>query len=657
MYSALGGLQRQAQHRLLVEVVLTEDDAAGPDTKQEMAEGCEDSDGLGTQRSSCPSRDRARASLRRLRPTAWRCTQPDAHAAAINESEGSEPLSQLLQAVATTGKRLPWAHLAAREEAAAVGMGVSTSGRGADGDQTAEAETRQGKQQQSAAQDWSWLASPPWGVVPLPPELACRVDPHGRLRPGTCGAEAIATHAESVASACPPHAHSDPHCAQLHTQLHRMTAAVQQVLAVAAAANLAAEAQAAAAAAANGEASSAPPQLLYDPDWQSLSKRGTDGTCALEVASARVHTITEQWVMLLAAAGYGRITPEGQQYLRPSSAAADAKSPEPPVLPRSQSLLRSAQAGLGLAEDEAVALQTKTSRECQLSEKALYPAPGKVSLMVMAYRAGEGGGGSTRASRAALKQLLEPLTQLLLKTSTAGGPGPAGSVCSWQQLAAHVSEWSGPCKMSAMWSWLLACVVAEAEADEAVQGLTPPLEAVQEPASRSRTGMGSYGGAGASAGLPAAWRQAAEEVGQDVKLPAPGSLGQSYMRQGARQGMPDHRHTIRTGSPTRHLDIQVSVTATRQTGAGCRCVLRHIIATTRPARSPTPQHVCTPSHERPFSLFTHKAHFHFHTHTHTHTHTRTHTSTHAHIYTHIHICSRKAAHTHRCSGAPPASWA
>ena len=229
MHSALGGLQRQAQRRLLVEAVLIEDDAARADMKQEVAEGCEDSDGLGTQRASCPSRDRARASLRRLRPTAWRCTQPDAHAAAINESEGSEPLSQLLQAVATTGKRLPWAHLAAREEAAAVGMGVSTSGRGADGDQTAEAETRQGKQQQSAAQDWSWLASPPWGVVPLPPELACRVGPDGRLRPGTCSAEAIATHAESVASACPPHVHSDPHCAQLHTQLHRMTAAVQQV--------------------------------------------------------------------------------------------------------------------------------------------------------------------------------------------------------------------------------------------------------------------------------------------------------------------------------------------------------------------------------------------------------------------------------------------
>eukprot|EP00198_Chlamydomonas_reinhardtii_P003865 XP_001693201.1 predicted protein [Chlamydomonas reinhardtii] len=429
----------------------------------------------------CPSRDRARASLRRLRPTAWRCTQPDAHAAASNESEGSEPSSQLLQAVATAGKRLPWAHLAAREEAAA-GMGVSTSGRGADGDQT-DAETRRGKQQQSAAQDWSWLASPPWGVVPLPPELACRVGPHGRLRPGACGAaEAIATHAESVASACPPHAHLDPRCAQLHTQLHRMAAAVQQVLAVAALATTGGTASAA-----EGGAAAAPDSV------------------------AKLHALTPVWVgnMLVFGGQAAAISELAARISTLATTAAEALSDGPGC----QRPTRDPAVLLGATSAQQTALQLvdvafgrsvidhrerweacnrlQPVLECGLLEPHLLSSSGPTSGREQQQQQSRGQHVVMAAWRGERQQVQELLVFL-----TKGQPQRelgAGGQSPWRGLWKRMEGWAAD-RRSQQWAWLLQMAAAGEEAEAAV-------------------GVGAAGAAGQEdAQVVRAWGEAASEV-------------------------------------------------------------------------------------------------------------------------------------------------
>ena len=489
MLRLLGGVQERARRHLLVQAYLADADvSAEQHVTAELArpDGCGENYDSGTLTYAaaplCPSRDRARASLRRLRPTAWRCTQPDAHAAAINESEGSEPLSQLLQAVATTGKRLPWAHLAAREEAAAVGMGVSTSGRGADGDQTAEAETRQGKQQQSAAQDWSWLASPPWGVVPLPPELACRVDPHGRLRPGTCGAEAIATHAESVASACPPHAHLDPRCAQLHTQLHRMAAAVQQVLAVAALATTGGTASAA-----EGGAAAAPDSV------------------------AKLHALTPVWVgnMLVFGGQAAAISELAARISTLATTAAEALSDGPGC----QRPTRDPAVLLGATSAQQTALQLvdvafgrsvidhrerweacnrlQPVLECGLLEPHLLSSSGPTSGREQQQQQSRGQHVVMAAWRGERQQVQELLVFL-----TKGQPQRelgAGGQSPWRGLWKRMEGWAAD-RRSQQWAWLLQMAAAGEEAEAAV-------------------GVGAAGAAGQEdAQVVRAWGEAASEV-------------------------------------------------------------------------------------------------------------------------------------------------
>ena len=472
MHSALGGLQRQAQRRLLVEAVVI-DDAAGPDTKQEVAEGCEDSDGLGTQRASCPSRDRARASLRRLRPTAWRCTQPDAHAAAINESEGSEPLSQLLQAVATTGKRLPWAHLAAREEAAAAqqtaeGAGTAAeSQNGVEGEQATALPTA--KTASSAAdswaqalggaeppaQDWSWLASPPWGVVPLPPELACRVDPHGRLRlSGTIEADVTAATAAAEAAAAggspPPsqHRHADPDRARMHARLQRTAGAVQQVLAVAAAA--AAAAATTAAAAAVGEAAHV--RALLKPDWQIVgtSRTPQGGLAGVELPAA-VHTLTAGYAFQVA--GSLRQPPPSER-------------PAGPLTPAEEQLWQD-------LEQLKARIDVQASRRVRVGQVADFyarspPPPGV---------AGEESDKDVRfaplrcygSERQVAQGYMTLLMQDLSAKTRAGSPDPesdTGGGGGWRRLAKLVVPWAEE-RRKRIWRWLLETAAGLEEAEAA----------------------------------------------------------------------------------------------------------------------------------------------------------------------------------------------
>ncbi|PNW85841.1 hypothetical protein CHLRE_03g203250v5 [Chlamydomonas reinhardtii] len=361
-------------------------------------------------------------------------------------------------------------------------MGVSTSGRGADGDQT-DAETRRGKQQQSAAQDWSWLASPPWGVVPLPPELACRVGPHGRLRPGACGAaEAIATHAESVASACPPHAHLDPRCAQLHTQLHRMAAAVQQVLAVAALATTGGTASAA-----EGGAAAAPDSV------------------------AKLHALTPVWVgnMLVFGGQAAAISELAARISTLATTAAEALSDGPGC----QRPTRDPAVLLGATSAQQTALQLvdvafgrsvidhrerweacnrlQPVLECGLLEPHLLSSSGPTSGREQQQQQSRGQHVVMAAWRGERQQVQELLVFL-----TKGQPQRelgAGGQSPWRGLWKRMEGWAAD-RRSQQWAWLLQMAAAGEEAEAAV-------------------GVGAAGAAGQEdAQVVRAWGEAASEV-------------------------------------------------------------------------------------------------------------------------------------------------
>ncbi|KAG2444167.1 hypothetical protein HYH02_009106 [Chlamydomonas schloesseri] len=327
--SALGGLQQRAQRRLLVEAELAfvEDGTSGDVAKQDaLADGSTGELGAeGPPRGApCPSRDRARAWLRRLHPTAWLCAEPAA--SSVAEPGVLKPASRLLQAATAAAgdsssdtdvpmrgraKRLPWAHLAAREQAAADAlpettevMQIAASGQAFDAAASAGPAAPTLASELSWAQrfggvdappqDWSWLASPPWGVAPLPPELAARVDAGGRLLlPGTPGDEAAATAAAASAAvtvALPaPLPCCRPEHAQLHQRLQQTSGAVQQVLAVAAAA-----AQRAAVAGV---------PAMHNPLWQIISKwPGPHGRHACSQLAKEVHAHTASKAILLAGA-------------------------------------------------------------------------------------------------------------------------------------------------------------------------------------------------------------------------------------------------------------------------------------------------------------------------------------------------------------------
>ncbi|KAG2444165.1 hypothetical protein HYH02_009104 [Chlamydomonas schloesseri] len=306
MHSALGSLQQQAQRRLLVEACLSDVDElqSRNENPAEPDSGAAGAPAAGSE--PCPSRDRARASLRRLHPTAWLCAEPAA--SSVVEPGVLKPASRLLQAATAAagdsrsgggglalcwgGKRLPWAHLAARERAAA----EQVSGTGIEKSNSDDEKVAQGwlTQQPRAPQDWSWLASPPWGVAPLPPELAARVDAGGRLLlpGGSSAAAAVAAaasaHAVAIAASNRPHSHPDPRCAELYRRLHRMTGAAQQVLAVAAAA-----ADAAPAAVTGTSVRSAGEGPHLQPTWARNSRLPDGAPAVLAKIAASIAALTQ----------------------------------------------------------------------------------------------------------------------------------------------------------------------------------------------------------------------------------------------------------------------------------------------------------------------------------------------------------------------------
>ncbi|KAG2436866.1 hypothetical protein HXX76_006386 [Chlamydomonas incerta] len=515
MHAALGGLQQRAQRRLLAEAALAEDsDASNVGTKREVPEGSE-ADGLGVQRAPCPSRDRARASLRRLHPTALCCAKPAAPAAAT-ESEGLEPLSRPLQAAAPAGgggglavcwyrKALPWAHLAAREQAAAAAAAAAeVSTNGSDGDGYEEVETGLGSQ--PAAQDWSWLAAPPWGVAPLPPELSCRVDWQGRLRPGAGGASsalaADATAAHSPAQP-PPHPHPDLYCARLHAQLHRTAAAVQQVLAVAAAA-----------ASAGGDAGGgAPPGGWYVPDWQRNAGRlQDDGRRSFHVMSQDMQGMTLRAIERMSG-GSGR--PPFDSVQPPARGGrdigAEAVAPAAQVDARVQQYLQDT---LERAEQDARGRRQDQFVGCLAADAVAQEQAGP-NMVMDVWRGGGGGGGGGVAN---VQRLLDLVVSYLRPArgspaadgADGGGEGPEGSGeggggGGWRRLMPRVLRWSGA-ESRAAWRWLLesAAVGEGAEQDAGRRGLAAAPSTPEEAGTRaSRPGDDT---------VPQAWSQAAAEV-------------------------------------------------------------------------------------------------------------------------------------------------
>ncbi|KAG2436868.1 hypothetical protein HXX76_006388 [Chlamydomonas incerta] len=566
MHAALGGLQQRAQRRLLAEAALAEDsDASSVGTKREVPEGSE-ADGLGALKAPCSSRDRARASLRRLHPTALCYAKPAAPAAAT-EPGGLEPLSRPLPAAAPGGgggglavcwyrKALPWAHLAAREQAAAAAaVEVITSGRNGDGYEeveTALGKKKKTKKQPAAAQDWSWLASPPWGVVPLPPEQSSRVDWRGRLQPGAGGAPNVSASAAAATAAAhsppPPQPHPDPHCAQLHAQLHRTAAAVQQVLAVAAAA-------AAAAAATSADVSATDAAAVH------AAARGGDG-------SARVAPVDQGAAAVAPAAALGHHKPRWQAVAElplqdganfatglgkefgwstrrmaaqwTGGSGGGARRRPPPVVGNGAAAAQEAVAGacgsavaarlllLRAAADVESLLQPVradlevwerlTDAEAAAAESALRPqaagdasdivqvwlepAPGLAVLMVqhlllesalaLARRS------KKRPTDAAAAEAIARALVWTKRQQTQRGGGGGAATALWWMVSELLPSWVTPsAHASHLWAWLLE-TAAEAAAAEACRAEGPAVVAGGGPGSSGSSGSSGSGGGSSS---------------------------------------------------------------------------------------------------------------------------------------------------------------
>ncbi|KAG2444166.1 hypothetical protein HYH02_009105 [Chlamydomonas schloesseri] len=541
MHSALSSLQQQAQRRLLVEACLSDVDerkanSAEPDS------GAAGAPAAGSE--PCPSRDRARASLRRLHPTAWLCAEPAA--SSVAEPGVLNPASRLLQQAATAaagdsrsgggglalcwgGKRLPWAHLAARERAAASAAAQPESIAAVALNQDAEPAAPGAKAADSwctalggvehPVQDWSWLASPPWGVAPLPPELAARVNARGELRnpPPACTSTASAA-AVPVAVAEPtlppfPAAHTD-----LHRRLHRTAGAVQRLLAVAAAANTAATA-------AGGP-------LLYSPVWEVVCQRRTKqgGLHCVELQAA-VHTATASWVSRLG----GR--PGAPPPARP--AAHLCSGPEE----QSWQEVEDFQADAGLTKARRIALTEAASRSLQSPSLATANGSGpddtEIATIVMA---------TWNGGRLAAQRLLKIVLNTLAPAAAAcepdggGGGGDAGGSSgskrsNWQRMEKRVLAWAAP-QTKTIWRLLLQSAAAVEDAGVPDAAAESPLQAVADGAS-APDGC-SVGGSGTALDSSLRkWGAAAEEVLKGAAC----TLALMYL-------VTDQLHQVRPGGTT-----------------------------------------------------------------------------------------------------------
>ncbi|KAG2444164.1 hypothetical protein HYH02_009103 [Chlamydomonas schloesseri] len=536
LHSALRGLQQRAQRRLVVEAELADGDEtlqpkqalAGPDS------GAAGAPAAGSE--PCPSRDRARASLRRLHPTAWLCAEPAA--SSVSEPSILKPASRLQQAATAAAgvssidadvpmrgpaKRLPWAHLAARERAAAVEVG----GSGIEKTSGDDEKVAQGRptQQPRAPQDWSWLASPPWGVAPLPPELAARVDEWGRLKmePIRRSADIMATMPPGSAPhpltvpppPPPPHDHPDPRCAELYRRLHRMTGAAQQLLAVAAAAADAAAAteernkQAARSLASRlrapqlaGNVAEAmrlalPPPLLNATWADAVSKAG--GPAGITQLSTRVA---------------GRATTQVHRFAGgPGKPLVAGKSP----LFKNHAILQEGQGVLDAAYRAAAVGDDSRRSACEVLQPMFtggeqnqhqHQQQHRQQHVVMA--AWDGG---TQEVQALLAYLIGPGAQETLAAVVASaqgwprhGGGVRGRSC-WRRLAGDLAGWAGD-SCRELWKWLL---VSAAEAEEEAE---LPLERAAAAGGGRRLlwPAGPADDAGGDASVRRDWGGAATEV-------------------------------------------------------------------------------------------------------------------------------------------------
>ncbi|KAG2436870.1 hypothetical protein HXX76_006390 [Chlamydomonas incerta] len=504
MHSALAGLQHRARRHLLVKTCFSEADES--EEHQVIAASAKPGVGAAENLNSggtptwaapappCPSRDRARASLRRLHPTALCCAEPAAPAAAT-EPGGLDPLSRPLPAAAPAGgggglavcwyrKALPWAHLAPREQAAAAEAAaaeVITSGRNGDGYEEVETvlgKKKKTKKQPAAAQDWSWLASPPWGVAPLPPELSSRVDWQGWLRPGAGGASSASASAAPAAAAAQspaqplPQPHPDPHCARLHAQLHRTAAAVQQVLAVAAAA---AAATAAADVASRGaptvwapgsplHGAAQPP--LITPPWVQRMSFMDGGDAAMAKIAAIINTLTLAGADAL---GGGPDKPPARSPLQllGSTNSAEQRTVEMVVEAGRAAVAADLQRradcerlqpvlGPGFVEPSPHLLPTCGAPS---SSSRAWQGPGQGHIVMAAWRGG----------RAAVRSLLALLLSGTQPEQQRQREVEAWRGSPWRQLVPDVLQWADA---SREWAWLMEMAAAAEEAEAGVGAAT-----------------------------------------------------------------------------------------------------------------------------------------------------------------------------------------